>query len=78
MKVEIYSTPACGQCSMAKALLKAKNIEFVEYIVGQTAQKSDIETRCDCTVRSVPQIFVNDSYIGGINELKNRLSSGEE
>lgn len=73
MKVEIYSTPSCGQCVAAKSLLKAKSIEFIEYVIGQNAEKSDIETRCACTVRSVPQIFVNDEYIGGFNELKARI-----
>lgn len=78
MKVEIYSTPSCGQCNIAKSMLKAKNIEFIEYVVGQNAEKSDIETRCDCIVRSVPQIFINDSHVGGVNELRERLTAAIE
>lgn len=71
MKVEIYSTPSCPQCDVTKNFLKSKQIEYIEHVVGQTAQKQDIEDRCNCTVRTVPQIFVNDEYVsGGLNELR--------
>ena len=70
---EIYSTPACGNCVQAKNLLNSKGFEYKEYIVGQTVQKSDIEERCNCNVRQVPQIFKGNQYIGSLNELKGFL-----
>ena len=73
MEVEIYSTPACGQCMMAKTLLKSKSIPFTEYTIGKDVEKSAVEERIGESIRSVPQIFVNDEYIGGVKELQAML-----
>lgn len=74
MVAEIYSTPSCGQCVVAKNLMKSNNIEYTEHIIGQTATKDDVEDRCDCTVKSVPQIFINDEYVGSLKELQSYIS----
>ncbi len=39
MKVEIYSTPSCGYCKLAKEFMKEKNVEFTEYDVAADVQK---------------------------------------
>lgn len=74
MTAEIYSTPACGQCVQAKGLLKAKDIPFVEYTVGKDIDKAALEARIGTSIRSVPQIFMNDEYVGGLNELKAKVA----
>ena len=38
-KVEIYSTPSCHFCHMAKDWLTEKNISFVDYNVGEDKEK---------------------------------------
>jgi glutaredoxin len=45
----------------AKNLLTQKNIEFEERKIG------------DGWTRSVPQIFLDDEYVGGFDKLKARL-----
>lgn len=75
MAAEIYSTPACGQCLQAKGLLQAKSIPFVEYTVGRDVQKDELEARIGSPVRSVPQIFMDNEYIGGLNELKAKITT---
>lgn len=73
MTVEIYSTPTCSQCVQAKGILKSKNIDYVEYTVGKDVDKSELEARIGTSIRSVPQIFLDGSYIGGLNELKAKI-----
>lgn len=75
MTAEIYSTPACGQCVMAKNILKSKEIPFTEYTVGKDVQKSELEERVGNPVRSVPQIFMNNEYIGGLDQLRAKISA---
>jgi glutaredoxin 3 len=50
-------------------LLESKGIEFTEYQVGKDIDKDKLEEKVGNTVRTVPQIFVDDKYIGGYQEL---------
>lgn len=74
MTAEIYSTPACGQCVIAKNLLKSKEIPYTEYTVGKDVDKSTIEARIGNSIRSVPQIFMDDEYVGGLKELQAKVA----
>lgn len=74
MTAEIYSTPACGQCVIAKNLLKSKDIPYTEYTVGQDVQKAEIEARIGSPIRSVPQIFMDNEYVGGLKELQLKVA----
>jgi glutaredoxin 3 len=38
-KVEIYSTPTCTYCNMAKSFFKDKGIEYTEYDVAADTEK---------------------------------------
>ncbi len=74
MTAEIYSTPACGQCVMAKNILKSKEIPFTEYTVGKDVQKAELEERVGNPVRSVPQIFMDNEYVGGLEQLRAKVA----
>ena len=74
MSAEIYSTPTCGQCVMAKNLLNSKSIPYTEYTVGKDVEKSVIEERIGAPIRSVPQIFMDDEYVGGYQELAKKIA----
>lgn len=42
-KVEIYSTPTCHFCHMAKDFFKANGVEFTDYNVGaDTAKRAEM------------------------------------
>lgn len=65
----IYTTMFCPYCSRAKALLRSKGLDFQEIGVGMSPSK-----RAEMIARSggrntVPQIFVDDVYIGDCDEL---------
>ena len=67
--VEIYTTPYCPYCLDAKALLKKKNIAFIEIDVS-----GDREMRNKMTARAngrttVPQIFIGATHVGGCDDL---------
>ena len=68
----IYGKPNCPQCSMAKSLLDSKGIEY-EYIDITTTGKSAAEITGRPDVRSLPQVYLNGEYVGGFNELYNKL-----
>ena len=67
--VEIYTTPLCGYCHAAKRLLKSKDVSFAE-----TDVSSDPDLRARMTQRAngrrtVPQIFIGDTHVGGYDDL---------
>jgi glutaredoxin 3 len=74
--VEMYSTPWCGYCVRAAALLERKGIEFEQIDVHGDAEKRQwlIETTGR---RTVPQIFIDGQPIGGYQELAALDRSGE-
>jgi len=59
---------------MAKSLLSSKGIDFEERKIGDGWTKEELLESVP-TARSVPQIFVNDEYIGGYKELANYLNT---
>jgi glutaredoxin len=73
MKAVIWSKDACPFCDQAKALLKMKGIEFEERKVGGDWTKEQLLEAVP-TARTVPQIFLDDTLIGGFQELRTHLS----
>jgi glutaredoxin len=78
----VYSKPDCGFCEKAKALLMTKNLKYDEVIVDtgvsqETGKKYvtvDELRKLIPNVRSVPQIFKENEYIGGYEALRKILS----
>ncbi len=67
--VEIYTSPLCGYCHAAKRLLTQKGVSFKEIGVGLSpAKRKEMVQRANGS-RSVPQIFVGQTHIGGCDEL---------
>lgn len=71
-KVEIYTWSTCPFCIRAKALLDRKGVDYIEHqIDGDEAARREMAKRTGGP-RSVPQIFVDDEYVGdcqGIHRL---------
>ena len=67
-KIEIYTTPFCGYCARAKALLESKGAAFDETdVMMDDKKRSEMRERARRT--SVPQIFINGRHVGGSDEL---------
>lgn len=68
-QVEIYTTPICGYCAMAKRLLTQKGIAFTEYdVMADPALRGEMTRRAEGG-RTVPQIFIDGVHVGGCDEL---------
>lgn len=67
--VEIYTWQTCPYCIRAKLLLWWKGVNFTEYkIDGDEAARNNMAQRANGR-KSVPQIFIDDRYIGGCDDL---------
>ena len=66
--VTLYTTDPCGFCRQAKALLKARGIDYAEVDLAK-----DPEGRADLVAltgqMTFPQILVGKRSIGGFREL---------
>ncbi len=67
MKIEIYSTSNCPYCVSAKKLLQERNLSFQEIDVSDPEKKEALKNKTGW--RTVPQIFIEDQFIGGFQEL---------
>ena len=69
MKIDIYTSPLCGFCTVAKNLLIKKGVDFDEYdVVKEPSLKPVMIERANGS-KTVPQIFINQQHIGGWEEL---------
>lgn len=75
-KVIIYTTDYCPFCTRAKALLRSKNVEFEEIDVTHDA-RLQVEVRRLSGRRTVPQIFIDETSVGGFEELRELDEAGE-
>ena len=76
-KVEIYTSPLCGYCNAAKRLLDSKRVEYEEFdVMFKPSLKQEMLARSEGR-HTVPQIFIDDTGIGGCDELHQFEASGE-
>ncbi len=66
--ITLYVTGWCPYCQRAKGLLEGKGLRFQEIDVDE-----DPKLRAEMTARSgrrtVPQIFIGDTHVGGCDDL---------
>jgi glutaredoxin 3 len=67
--VKMYTTQVCPYCIRAKSLLKQRGVEQIEE-VRVDLNPSDRDAMIALTGRrTVPQIFIGDTHVGGCDEL---------
>ena len=68
-KVLMYTTQVCPYCLRAKALLKQRGVEAIEEVRVDLdpAQRDTMMERTGR--RTVPQIFIGDTHVGGCDDL---------
>ncbi|MHA6300324.1 glutaredoxin 3 [Devosia sp. CAU 1758] len=67
-KVEIYTTPTCPYCHAAKSLLREKGVDYTEITVLDPDLRQNMMQRAHGR-RTVPQIFVGDTHVGGYDDM---------
>ena len=68
-QVTIYSTTVCPYCVRAKQLLERKGVEYKEINLSKEAPEVRIELMQRTNHRTVSQIFIDDQFIGGFDQL---------
>ena len=76
MNITIYTKANCPNCVVAKQLLQAKDIPYVE-IDGEAEVVREWFARDYPGVRQMPQIFVNGQRVGGLAGLRVALDQME-
>ncbi|RAI68130.1 glutaredoxin 3 [Pseudomonas fluorescens] len=66
--VTLYTTDTCPYCRNAKALLASKGVAIQEINIQREPGKFE-EMLSRSNRRSVPQIFIGDTHIGGFDDL---------
>ena len=75
-KVTIYTTPYCPYCHAAKALLTKKGVAFDEIDVQESGLRQQMMLRSNGR-RTVPQIFIGDTHVGGSDDIHELDRRGE-
>ena len=72
MQAIVWSKDACPFCVQAKALLESRGIEFEERNVSKDWTREQLLEAVP-NARTLPQIFLDQAYIGGFTELRKHL-----
>lgn len=72
-KAVVWSKNNCTACNQVKMLLKSKNFSVEERNIETNYSIEDFKKVLP-NARTVPQVFINEEYIGGLNEVKSRLA----
>lgn len=75
--VEIYTTPTCPYCMAAKRLLTKKGVDFKEIDVSRDPALRDAMTARAQGRRTVPQIFIGQTHVGGCDDLHELDAAGK-
>ncbi len=76
IEVKVYSSRTCGYCTAAKNLLRSKGVAYSEIMLDSDPELRKKVMR-DSGQRTVPQIWVGETHVGGFNELRELDRSGE-
>jgi glutaredoxin 3 len=68
-KVRMYTTEVCPYCIRAKALLKQRGVEQIEEIRVDLDPEQRAHMMALTGRRTVPQIFIGDTHVGGCDDL---------
>ena len=66
--VVIYTTTYCPYCVRAKDLLKRKGQTYTEINAEDDTVREEMVTKAGGR-RTVPQIFIGDTHVGGFDDL---------
>ncbi|PZQ18280.1 MAG: glutaredoxin 3 [Rhodanobacter denitrificans] len=74
--VEIYSTAICPYCVAAKQFLERKGLSYREVRIDTDPQQRTLMLERSGGRRTVPQIFINGTHVGGFDDLVAAERSG--
>ncbi|MFH1657776.1 MAG: glutaredoxin 3 [Ferribacterium limneticum] len=75
--VLMYTTAVCPYCTRAKQLLKARGVELIEEVRVDLDPERRDEMMQKTQRRTVPQIFIGETHVGGCDDLYALDASGQ-
>ena len=75
--ITMYTTGVCPYCQMAKALLKQKGITEINEIRIDTDPQIRDQMMQRTGRRTVPQIYIGETYVGGFDDLNALNQAGK-
>jgi glutaredoxin 3 len=70
MRAIVWSKDQCGNCVMAKNLLRNEGVEYEERNISTGSWTREQLLAAVPHARTLPQIFLNNNLIGGYEQLK--------
>ena len=67
--VKMYTTGVCPYCVQAKRILKSKGVEHIEEVRIDNNPDERVKMMELTGRRTVPQIFIGDTHVGGCDDL---------
>ncbi len=67
--VMMYSTAVCPYCVMAERLLRAKGVNAIDKVRVDLDPQRRVEMMEKTGRRTVPQIYIGDTHVGGYDDL---------
>lgn len=67
--IEIYTKNGCPYCVLAKDWLVANNYDYKEHLLDDVNIRTSFYDKFNIKSRTVPQIFNNNTLIGGYSDL---------
>ena len=67
--VKMYTTAVCPYCVRAKQILKAKGVQQIEEVRVDTSPELREHMMQITGRRTVPQIFIGETHVGGCDDL---------
>ena len=67
--VQMYTTAVCPFCVRAKQLLKQRGVAHIEEIRIDTDDAKRAEMMARTQRRTVPQIYIGTTFVGGCDDL---------
>ena len=65
----IYTSKICPYCIKAKNLLESKGVSYQELLVDSNPELAMEAVKKSKGKKTVPQIFIDDFYVGGCDDL---------
>ncbi len=75
--VKMYTTAVCPFCIRAKQILKSKGVDAIEEVRIDTDPAARAHMMETTGKRTVPQIYIGSTYVGGCDDLMALDKAGE-
>ena len=73
----MYSTAVCPYCVMAERLLRAKGVAAIDKVRVDLDPQRRVEMMEKTGRRTLPQIYIGDTHVGGYDDLVVLERAGE-